>query len=141
MKENVWSWPIGTINNIFFLLLFWHSKLYADAVLQVVYVIVGLYGWWNWVHGGAGRVADLTMSRVSHAGLGRMLLIACVCTFSIRWLLVRFTDSSVPMLDAVTTALSLVAQYMLGMKWIENWYFWMVADVIYIGLSDSKVSA
>jgi nicotinamide mononucleotide transporter len=137
VKENVWNWPIGIINNVFFLLLFWHSRLYADALLQVVYVAIGLYGWWNWVRGGAHH-GKLVISRVSRANLGLMLLVVGIFTFVIRCLLVRFTDSSVPTLDAVTTALSLIAQYMLGMKWIENWYFWMIADVIYIGLYQFK---
>jgi nicotinamide mononucleotide transporter len=133
VKENVWNWPIGILNNVFFLLLFWQSKLYADSVLQIVYVVIGVYGWWNWVYGGEHR-GKLELSRMSRASFVWMSLATVLGTLAIRWLLIRLTDSSVPTLDALTTSLSLVAQYMLGRKWLENWFFWIAADVIYIGL-------
>ena len=55
VKENVWNWPIGIANSAFFLVLFWTAHLYANSGLQVLYIGLGLYGWWNWRYGGAER--------------------------------------------------------------------------------------
>jgi len=52
VREGAWNWPIGIANNIFFFILFWKAKLYADAILQIVYLVISIFGWWNWVFGG-----------------------------------------------------------------------------------------
>ena len=52
VKENVWNWPIGILNNLVYLVVFWHSKLYADSGLQIFYIVISLYGLWNWLYGG-----------------------------------------------------------------------------------------
>src|SRR5687768_534484 len=55
VQENAWNWPIGLANNVAFLVLFWQSRLFADSLLQVVYFGLGVWGWWNWLHGGPRR--------------------------------------------------------------------------------------
>src|SRR5882724_7085488 len=52
VKENIWTWPSGIANNIFYIFIFLHSGLYADMGLQFVYIAIAIYGWWNWLHGG-----------------------------------------------------------------------------------------
>ncbi len=136
-RENVWNWPIGIANEIFFFILFWHSKLYADAVLQIVYLVVSLYGWWLWLYGGKQR-SQLPITRVSRSGAIILGLVTAGATVAIYAVLSKFTDSNVPLGDAITTALSLVAQYMLGRKLIENWAVWITADFIYIALYSYK---
>src|SRR5436305_1623975 len=54
VRESAWNWLVGIANNVFFFVLFWQSKLYADALLQIVYAIISVYGWWHWVRGGLG---------------------------------------------------------------------------------------
>lgn len=133
VRESAWNWPIGIANNILFLILFWKTRLYADAVLQVVYVLISIFGWWNWVYGGAGHT-ELPISK-TRAKVGLFLaLITCFSTALLGFGLERYTDSSAPFSDGVTTALSLTAQYMLSRKLLENWWVWMSADVIYVGL-------
>lgn len=133
VKENVWNWPIGILNNIFFMLLFWHSKLYADSCLQVLYIGISVYGLWNWLYGGE-KHTQAQIRRVDRKE-GLMLLATALASAGILYYILRhFTDSNVPLGDAVTTAMSLAAQYLLGRKMIENWLVWIAADVIYIGL-------
>lgn len=133
VRESAWNWPVGVANNIFFLILFWRAKLYADAILQIVYIVISFYGWWNWVWGGEGN-AELPIARTSaRAGLLLALITAASTTF-LAAVLHRFTDSPVPLWDGITTALSLTAQYMLSRKLLENWWVWMSADVIYVAL-------
>ncbi len=133
VRESAWNWPVGIANNIFFLILFWHSKLYADAILQIVYILISFYGWWNWVRGGTGDT-ELAISKTSAQSALALAVISAICTLLLRSILTRFTDSPVPFWDAITTALSLTAQYMLSRKLLENWWIWMAADIIYIGL-------
>ena len=136
VKENIWNWPIGTANSVFFAILFWQSRLFADMGLQVVYIVLGFLGWYWWIYGGKNK----SSLRVSHLSLttGLMLiLIGIVSTFGMMRYLVSIQDSS-PFLDALTTVMSLVAQYLLTKKYIENWYVWISADLIYIYLYFSR---
>ncbi len=137
VKEIPWAWPIGIVNNAIFLVLFWHNGLYAVALLQIVYAIISAYGWWNWLHGGTGH-ATLRVAKSSF----RFLAVAAVVTTAVWALLLlvlsHHTDSTVAGWDALTTALSITAQFMLSKKLIENWIIWLVVDVIYIGLAISK---
>lgn len=133
VRENAWSWPVGIANTIFFLILFWHAKLYADALLQVVYIVISVFGWWNWVRGGAGHT-ELRISKTKAGSAIILVVITVVATATMAVILRRYTDSQVPFWDGLTTALSLTAQYMLSRKLLENWFVWMSADVIYVAL-------
>jgi len=131
VRESAWNWLVGIANNVLFFILFWKAKLYADALLQVVYVIISIYGWWNWLRGGAGHSRlPITKTRMRTGLL--LFLVTALSTAVMAFVLHRFTDSQVPFGDGVTTALSLTAQYMLSRKLLENWWVWMTADVIYI---------
>jgi nicotinamide mononucleotide transporter len=129
---NIWNFPAGIINNIFFLVLFAEAKLYGDAGLQIVYVVLGFQGWYLWLHGGEKRAS---MS-VEHATRRMLLFVAVfvvVGTLALT-LALRAARGASPALDALTTVLSLAAQYLLNRKVIENWHLWIAADVIYIYL-------
>ncbi|HKR30567.1 MAG TPA: nicotinamide riboside transporter PnuC [Terriglobales bacterium] len=137
VKENVWNWPTGIANNIFYIIVFWTSGLYADSILQWIYIAISIYGWWNWLHGGAAH----SKLKIGHAGLLGMalyVLLTATGTLVFYELLRRYTNSTVPMWDGLTTAMSLVAQYMLTRKLVENWWFWIVADLVYIALYGYK---
>ena len=137
VRQHLLNWPIGILNVALLMLVFWSAGLYADAGLQIVYVLLGLYGWWAWVYGGAGRsrlVVRTTTGRewVAQA-IGGVLLTGALWLF-----LVRFTGSTVPLADAVTTALSVLATYGQARKLVENWWLWIAADLIYIPLYGYK---
>lgn len=134
--ENVWNWPIGIVNAAAFLVLFLHSKLYADAGLQVIYIVLGFLGWYWWLKGGEHK----TKLKVSHVGYTQVILLAVagiVATLGFYRLLSDIHDIA-PFLDGLTTVSSLIAQYMLTKKYLENWYVWIATDVIYIGLYGFK---
>lgn len=133
VRESAWNWPVGIANNIFFLILFWKTKLYADALLQIVYIVISFFGWWNWVRGGIGHT-KLAISRTTARHAGILVAITATATALLTFVLHRYTDSAAPLGDGITTALSLTAQYMLSCKLLENWWVWMAADAIYIGL-------
>lgn len=133
VKENIWNWPVGIANNIFYIFIFFKSGLYADMGLQLVYITIALYGWWNWLHGGQDH-AELRVGRATASGLMGYSAIAACSTAMLYWLLRRFTPSNVPFADGLTTSMFLTAQYMMSRKIVENWWFWIVGDVLVIGL-------
>ncbi|HEV2640336.1 MAG TPA: nicotinamide riboside transporter PnuC [Actinocrinis sp.] len=137
VRVHVWNFPIGIANNVFFLVLFWTAHLYADASLQIVYLVLAVMGWWEWLHGGEQRTARV----IGHATMRHvavLLVLIVPATWALYVILSRAHDIA-PFWDALTTALSLAAQWLLNLKKFENWYFWLVADAIYIPLYFVKV--
>ncbi|HEX4948942.1 MAG TPA: nicotinamide riboside transporter PnuC [Blastocatellia bacterium] len=132
VQQSIWNFPLGIANNIFFLLLFGQARLFGDAGLLVVYIALGLHGWYQWRYGGEQRTA-LKITRAS-LGLGMVMVVAIAAMTVALVLILRAVSGSAPLLDAFTTALSLGAQYLLNRKVLENWFVWIVADVIYIYL-------
>jgi nicotinamide mononucleotide transporter len=132
-RQNVWNWPIGIANNITFFVLFWTAGIYADAGLQVVYVGLALYGWWAWLRGGTGHTT-LPVSRTTGRQWAVLAGTGVVATVALTWLLDTATDSVVPLPDAATTVLSLLATWGQARKKLESWWLWIAADVIYVPL-------
>ena len=131
-RENIWNWPIGLANNLFFALLFWRARLFADMGLQGVYLILGIWGWWQWLHGGKNhsRLEVTRGTRIEWIGIMLFLLFG---TWGLRELLIA-VNGAAPFLDSLTTTLCLAAQYLLCRKRIENWWLWIAADLIYVPL-------
>lgn len=133
VRQNVWTFPVGLANNAVYVVLFASSGLYAGAGLQVVYIVLGVLGWVWWVRGGPGG-ETLTVRRTPAWAWAAAAVAFASLAVVLAWLLGTHTDSTAPGLDAVTTSLSLVAQLMLGRKWIGSWWVWIVADVIFVWL-------
>ena len=111
--------------------IFFESGLYSDMGLQVVYLVLSIYGWYQWLHGGAQRT-QLSVSSATR----RTWLISGVVGIA-AWLLIgRLTSMlpgvSLPYLDSALTSLSLIAQWMMTRKILENWILWIIADVVYV---------
>jgi len=132
-KESPWCWPTGLVNVSLYIVVFWQAKLYADMGLQVVYVGVCIYGWWEWLHGGAGG-GRLTVSRAPRRTLLALTIAGAAFATLLGLALHRGTDASLPFWDSTTTAYSLVAQWLQTKKRIETWWFWIAVDVVYIGV-------
>lgn len=131
-RQHIANWPVGIANNLFFILLFTGSGLYADAGLQVVYIALALYGWWSWTAGPGGD--GLPVRRTDPRTWWWLTVAGTTSTVLLTVFLGRMTDSTVPFWDALTTALSLAATYGQCRKLIESWYLWIAADLVYIPL-------
>jgi nicotinamide mononucleotide transporter len=137
VRENLWNWPIGMANNVLFFVLFFQSRLYADAGLQIVYLVLAIYGWSIWLSGGdqaRGKLAVTHATRLEWAILGLVVPLATVML----WRILFLVQGAAPFWDALTSVLSLSAQYLLSRKRLENWYFWIAADLIYVPLYFSR---
>ena len=137
VRENVWCWPTGIVNVALSGIVFLEARLYADMVLQAVYVVLSVYGWYEWLRGGKDRGA-LEVSRTPTLALTLSLGGGVLGVVAIGRLLALTTDAALPFWDATTTSFSLVAQFMLTRKWIESWAVWIAVDVIYVPMYFGK---
>jgi nicotinamide mononucleotide transporter len=116
--------------------LFWQSRLYADMCLQGVFAAIAVYGWWKWTLGRLSS-APLVITRTHRWEWVMLSVLVPLATWGMYRLLVQ-SGGAAPGLDALTTAMSLAAQYLLAQKRIENWWLWIAVDVIYIPLYASR---
>ena len=131
-RQNIWNWPVGLANNALYVGVFVAAGLYGDAGLQLVYITLGIYGWWTWAH--PGPRPDLAVTRTPRGTWIWLTPATLAVAVGLAFFLGRFTDSTVPRWDGFTTALSLAAIYGQSKKYVESWWIWIAADVIYIPL-------
>lgn len=132
VKENMWTWPTGIVAVLLTFVLYLHQLIYLNAWLQIVYFVLSIHGWYEWLHGGVNK----TERRISYASRRTWLVTmpaGLLLTAALFYLERRFAPAgSLKFWDALTTAFSIVGQYMLNMKIIENWIIWAIVDVIYV---------
>lgn len=133
IKASKWMWPIGLLTSVFYVVVFYDSKFYADMSLQFYYIVISIIGWYWWVSG-ANNGKELEISRVSLNLIVKLLLASILIFVLISYILVNYTDSSLPYWDALTTALSIVATWMLARKIIEQWLLWILIDLVSMAL-------
>lgn len=132
-RENIWSWPTALVNVALFFFLFLKSGLYSDTGLQAVYFALSLYGWYEWLYGGAGRTA-LPVSRTTRRVWLALVAIGVAAWATLSTITARLPGTALPHLDAATTTVSLLAQWMMTRKLLENWLLWIAVDVVYVGM-------
>jgi nicotinamide mononucleotide transporter len=132
-RQNILSWPTAIVNVVLYVFVFREARLYADMGLQVIYAVLSVYGWYEWLHGGENR----TELRVSRTGprLGVVLAaIAAAGALTLGFVLRGATDAALPFMDSFLSSTSLVAQWMMTRKKLENWLVWIGVDVLYVGM-------
>jgi nicotinamide mononucleotide transporter len=133
IRQSHWGWLFAIISSATYAVVFFGAKLYGDMGLQVVFIIVSFWGWYQWLHGGAAR-SVLQVSRLSARGWRISLLAWALGFVALAFFLGCYTDTDVPRMDGFLTAGSLLAQVMMSRKKLENWLIWIAVDVLYIGL-------
>ena len=141
IRQIHWGWPLAFVSSALYFLVFWESKLFGDASLQIFFAVMAAWGWWQWlrtVPSVSGQSDDgLTTLRVqtlSRQGLFK-LIASCLVLWGLTGLfLLKFTSTDVPWWDAFPTALSIVATLLLGRKYIENWPMWILVNTVGMAL-------
>jgi len=136
-REHMASWPTAIVNVGLYFVVFQRAKLYADMGLQVIYLLLSVYGWYEWKFGGADRTT-LPVSRTTRRQGVALTLIALAGAAGLGTVLARTTDAALPYLDSATAATSLVAQWMMTRKLLENWLVWVAVDIVYVGMFVGK---
>lgn len=136
-RASVWLWVVGVLMPVVHATLYLRQGLYADFSMQLYYIVAGIYGLCVWLWYGE-------RSTSTHEGLKIRpmpqrvwlwsVVAASVVFVVIYQLLSRFTDSNVPVWDALTTALSIVAMWLLSRKYVEQWLWWLLVDLLTVAL-------
>jgi nicotinamide mononucleotide transporter len=132
-RQHIASWPTAMVNVALFFVVFARARLYADMGLQAIYFGLSAYGWYEWKFGGAGRT-ELPVSRTTARTAAWLASLAVVGTLALGTYLHRATDAALPYLDSALAVCSLLAQWMMTRKLLENWLAWIALDVVYVGM-------
>jgi nicotinamide mononucleotide transporter len=133
VRRSVWNYPFGIAMVALYFFVFWDAKLYSDALLQIFFLLIQIYGWWAWIHA----------ARVDHGvvvnWLGRKARVRWAVGTAVAIVLwgsgmARFTDAAAPMADATIAGLSVSAQILQSLRKVESWVLWVAVDALAIGL-------
>jgi len=135
-RQNIWSWPTAIVNVALYTVVFYQGRLYGQMGLQPIYLALSVYGWYQWLHGGEQHT-ELRVSRAGPRLLGVLAVLSLVLWLALAAVL-RQTDAALPWLDALLTTTSLVAQWMMTRKILQNWLIWIAVDVVYVPMFVSQ---
>lgn len=132
-RESIWNFPVAIVACVLAAVVYVEARLYSDAGLQAVFIGLSIYGWWLWLRKGPRQEA-LRVTRTSwQLGL-TLAALAIIFTVTAGYLFKTYTNAAVPYWDNGATAVSLMAQYLLTRKKLENWLLWIAVDVLYVVL-------
>ena len=134
MRVHALAWPLAMLSSLLYALLFADSKLYGEGSLQLFFVAMSVWGWWQWLRGRGADGGALAIRRLAPGAAWRIAAVTAICWPLAGFLLHRYTDSDVPYLDALPTVGSVVGTFLLGRKFIENWPVWLAVNAFSVGL-------
>ena len=130
-RESRWNFPVAIVSCGLYILIYNQIHLYSDRNLQGFFIALNAYGWYEWRYGGRQR----TPLPIGHTSAREWLLgslFAAAYTAGFGYYLAHHTDAAFPYLDSLTTGVSLVAQFLLMRKRLENWLLWLAVDAVYV---------
>ena len=136
---SIYLWVASVVMPIVYTFIFFDAGLYADMGIQIYYVLASVYGFicWKWAISRKTKEIATETLKIAHTPRRLIMPLSIVCTlltFTIAFILISFTDSNVPWWDSVTTSLSIVAMWLMARKYIEQWWVWLVVDVVSAGV-------
>ena len=133
IRRNVLNWLVGIIGVSAYAVLFFREKLYADLVLQAFFFVQGIYGWLVWSKS-KQQDDEILVGWLSRSERIRQVFAVLLITIGWAYTLIKFTDASVPFVDAFAATTSFAANWLMARRKIESWLLWITADAVYIGL-------
>ena len=135
-RASIYLWIASIIMPAIYIFVYYEAGLYADFGINIYYLGAAIYGWlvWKFGHSSDGEGEEMPITHVPKRSWFKAGVVYVLAQFFIAWILVNFTDSDVPWWDAFTTALSVVGMWMLARKYLEQWWVWIVVDVVCVGL-------
>ncbi len=133
IRQSHWAWLLAIISSATYGLVFFGSRLYGDMGLQLVFITVSFYGWYQWLHGDDSH-DRLPVTTLDARGRWAAAVAWLAGFVLLAWFLKTYTDTDVPNSDGFLTAGSLVGQLLLSRKKIENWHVWIIVDILYVAL-------
>jgi nicotinamide mononucleotide transporter PnuC len=133
VKRSVWNYPFGLVMVVLYGFVFYDARLYSDAILQVYYFVMQLFGWYVWLKGrdASGHVRPELLNWPGRLAASAGTAIAAA---AMGWYFATYTNAAAPWLDAFIAAASVIAQYLQSVRKIESWLWWIAVDVVAIGV-------
>lgn len=132
-RQNIWCWPVGLVNVILSLYVFFVSKLYADVILQIFYLVMTIYGWYNWLYGGENK-SVLKVTRIKKNIMIALIITSIFLIAATGYLFSTYTDAALPYWDATVAVWGVIGTYVQAKKYIENWIIWILNDLLCTGI-------
>ena len=143
-RASIYLWIAGIVMPAIYIFVYYKAGLYADFGINIYYLIAAIYGWFFWMWGHRKKKGQLTTADASTGDTPKdlpivhtpgkcylpLFLVFVVSFLGIAWILIAYTDSNVPWLDSFTTALSIVGMWMLARKYVEQWFAWILVDIV-----------
>jgi nicotinamide mononucleotide transporter len=133
IRQNIWCWAAAAVSTSIYLFIMFEARLYMESVLQLFYLAMAAYGWYQWRHRGPNsKVLQVTTWPLSYHvfSIGSVFLLVFVSGY----VLSQYTDAALPHVDSFTTWGAVIATYMVARKVLENWVYWFVIDAVSVGL-------
>jgi nicotinamide mononucleotide transporter len=134
IKEKISCWPVAIVGILAYLVVFIRARLYADAALQPIYVVQNIYGWWYWAHGGVRGQGEAPIVVLNWQSRAAWLAGTAVTSLVVGAALAHWTNAAAPYADATLSTTSLVANWLLARKVLENWWLWIAVNIGYVFL-------
>jgi nicotinamide mononucleotide transporter len=132
-RQIVWGWGAGLVNNFLFTYLFFRGQLFALTGLQLCFAAISVYGWYQWLRGGAERTGR-RVTRIPLPLAGGLALLGAAAAGGLGWALDTYTGDQQPYLDAGISVVSLAAQWMMARKYVETWGIWIAVNLMAVPL-------
>ncbi len=136
IRQNIWCWAAALLSTALYLHIFIEARLYMESALQLFYIAMAIYGWYQWSRGDNGQERKISSWTVPQHSRAIALVIGLTLVSTLG--LAKFTNAAMPLLDSLTTWGSVVATYMVARKVLENWHYWFVIDSLSIYLYLSR---
>ena len=136
-KASIYLWLVSIVMPAIYLVVYYQAGLYADFDINVYFLLASVYGWTAWKFKRKNQSEAAAESGIRHFDKSKFFTVLTVfvgCLLLIAWILIRFTDSTVPWLDSFTTSASIIAMWMLAKKYAEQWLVWIAVDIVSSGL-------
>ena len=130
-RESLWNFPVAIFSCALYIVVYYGAGLYSDSLLQVMFIVLSLYGWYEWLYGGRSKT-ELPVSRTRRWEWVACAVFIVAFTTGFGYYLEHHTDAALPHWDSFTTAGSLAAQFLLMRKRLENWWLWILVDLLYV---------
>lgn len=131
IRQSIWTWPIGLIYSLLSLVVFFQAKLYSEFALHIYYAVMNAYGWYYWSKADpADNSLVLPVTRINRVTGYALCGVVVFCIPLLAELMQRFTDSDMAYADSTITVMSFAAMWMTARKLFENWYVWLLVDII-----------
>lgn len=134
IRQNIWCWPLAIVSGLLSIYLFLESKLYSESILYGYYILIAIYGWWNWSRPKA-PIKVTTWKTKNHL---TAIPIGIVLSVGLGHMFITYTDADKPYLDATTTIFSFIASILEAKKILSGWIYWIIINGVTVGLYFSK---